>query len=106
MSTPPITPAGFIKERTSDGATFTFAQTGESDGLKTGDHVTVWTRIPDKNATTRVLGVITGVGAAAGIFAILRTETEGPWPADADPLEPGSPVYRALRGTYEPDTAH
>lgn len=105
MATPPITPAGFIKERAPDGATFTLTQTGESNSLKTGDHVTVWTRIPDKNATARVLGVITGVEAATGIFTIMRTETEGPWPADADPLEPGSPVYRALRGTYEPDTA-
>ena len=103
MATPPIMPVGFVRERATDGAIFTLAQPGETHSLKTGDHVTVWSHIPEKNATARVLGIVTDVDDTIGTFTIMRTETEGPWPGGTDPLEPGSPVYRAIEGTYQPD---
>ena len=105
MATPPIMPVGFIKERTSDGAVFTLAQPGQPSRLEKGDHVTVWSHRPEKSATARVLGVVTDVRDATGTFTVVKTEMDGPWPADADPLELGNPVYRALEGTYEPDPA-
>ena len=103
MATPPIMPVGFIKERTSDGAVFTLAQSRETVSLKTGDHITVWARNLEKKATARVLGVVANVGDSTGTFTIIRMETEGPWPSGSDSLEPGSPIYRAIKGTYQPD---
>lgn len=103
MATPPIMPVGFVRERTTEGVVLTLAQPGETHSLKTGDHVTVWSHIPEKNATARVLGIVTDVDDTIGTFTIMRTETEGPWPDDADPLGSDSPVYRAIKGTHQPD---
>ena len=103
MATPPITPVGFIKQRIPDGAVFTLAQPGGTVTLKRDDHITVWSHSPGTSSTVRILGFVTSLGPSTGTFTVIKSETEGPWPVEADPLEPGSPVYRALWGTYEPD---
>ena len=101
---PIVKPIGFTAERLQNGATLTLAHPADSGVVREGDHLTVWTRNVDHNATAKVLGQVTEVQNGRASFAILRTEVDPDWPADRDILEPGSPVYRALRGTFDPDT--
>ena len=103
MAGPPLKPVGFIVQRSQNGATFKLAHPENSGIVAVGDHVTVWTRDVDRHATAKVMGHVTQVKATVATFAILRTELDAAWPADRDILEPGCPVYRALRGTFDPD---
>ncbi len=103
MTTPPIMPVGFVGQRTPNGATITLAGTPDENRLKTGDHVTVWSHSPDYVATAKVLGHVTRLEADDGAFAILRAEVDTSWPACLDILETGSPVYRAVPDSFEPE---
>ena len=104
MTTPPIMPAAFIQQRTSNGATIVLAGPSGKDSLKIGDHVTVWSHNPGKAATAKVLGHVTQLESGKGAFAILKTEIDSRWPADLDIIETGSPVYLAVPDTFDPDT--
>ena len=103
MTTPPIMPVGFVNQRTPNGATITLAGPPDKNRLKTGDHVTVWSHSPDHVATAKVLGHVTRLEADNGAFAILRTEVDTSWPASLDILDTGSPIYRAVPDSFEPE---
>ena len=103
MAELPLEPIGFIVQRLQNGAILTLAHPENSGIIEEGDHVTVWTHNVDHAATAKVLGHVTEVNDGTAAFAILRTELDTAWPADRDILEAGCPVYRALRGTFDPD---
>ena len=65
--------------------------------------MTVWRYHPEHLAMAKFAGHITRVDETSATFTVLRAEVEERWPPETSPLEPGAPVYLALRGSFEPD---
>ena len=98
-----IMPVGIIEETNAAGATFRLTPQGEEAGLELDAHVTVWRYHPKQLAMARFTGRVTRVDEKEANFTILRAEVDERWPPELSPLEPGTPVYLAQRGSFEPD---
>ena len=98
-----VMPIGIIEESAPNGATFRLTPQGQNAGLRTDTQVTVWRYHPEQLAMAKYAGRITQISGETATFSILRVEVDDRWPLEINPLEQGSPVYLAQRGSFEPD---
>ena len=102
MTNPYISPIGFIKQITDDGAAFTLSNAEDSANLSPGTPVTVWRYSPEHLALAKIRGLITAVGYVTATFRAVESAIGPRWPEQEQILREKSPVYLALKGTFEP----
>ena len=103
MTRPYINPLGFISSPNSSGATITLTNPKDSKDLEPGTPVTVHRQTQDHPDLHRTQGKITRIGYTTAIFAITRQD---PCPDSHHPediLTERTPVYLALKDSFEPD---
>ena len=105
MATPYIMPLGFIDRSTDKGTIFLLANPEDSLGLKLDTPVTVWRYSQEHLALAKLRGIITAVGYTTATFATLESQTDPRWPEDEPIIVSAAPVFMALEGSYDPDTA-
>jgi hypothetical protein len=105
MAKPYIMPLGFIFRETEAGTVFLLTNPGEPTNLRADTPVTVWTYSPEHLALAKVRGLITAVGYTTATFAAVETTTDPRWPGDANVLRPKTPVFLALRESFDPDSS-
>ena len=98
-----VMPIGIIEEPAPAGATFRLTPQGQEAELATDTQVTIWRYHPEQLAMAKYAGRITRVDHETATFSILRADVDERWPSEINPLEPGAPVYLAMRGSFEPD---
>ena len=103
MAKPYISPFGFIKQVTEEGAVFTLSNPEDSTELRTNTNVTVWRYSPGQLALAKIRGRITAVGYVTARFKIVESTIDPRWPEDEQVLRERTPVYLALENTFEPD---
>ena len=97
-----IAPFGFIKQATEDGAIFILSNAQDSANLSPGTPVTVWRYSPEQLALAKIRGLITAVGYVTATFRTVESAIDHRWPEQEQILREKSPVYLALKGTFEP----
>ena len=103
MPTPHILPLGFIDRTTPEGVIFILTNPEDSRSISPDTPVTLWRYRPEYLAIAKVRGTITGVGYTTATFTVGESRVDPRWPQDEDPIQPKTPVYLALPGSYEPD---
>ena len=98
-----LNPLGFIDKPTETGATFILTNAKESRDLKPGTPVTIWRYSRGLLALDRIRGEITRVGYTTAVFAITGREASPRWPENPGALMEKTPVYLALKDSFEPD---
>ena len=98
-----LNPLGFIDRPTETGATFILTNAKESKDLEPGTPVTIWRYSRGLLALDRIRGEITRVGYTTAVFAITGREASHRWPKSLEPLMEKTPVYLALKDSFEPD---
>ena len=101
MVQPYIMPLGFIDRTTEDGAIIML--TNPQDSLRTDTPVTVWRYSPEQLALAKMRGLISTVGYVTATFRTVELQVDPRWPEDEEILRERTPVYLALKATFEPD---
>ena len=103
MTTQYLNPLGFIDKLTETGATIILTNPKDSEGLVPSTPVTIWRYSRGLLALDRIRGEITRVGYTTAAFAITARETDHRWPEEQATLSERTPVYLALKASFEPD---
>ena len=99
-----ILPLGFIDRTTKDGAIIMLTRPSDSHTLRPETPVTLRSRSVQKpQAAARVRGLITSVGYVTATFKTIETHMNSKWPRGEEILRRGTPVYKALPGSFVPD---
>ena len=101
-----ILPLGFIDKLTEDGAIIMLTDPRDSHNLEHETPVTLRTRsITEAGATARARGLITAVEYVTATFKVVETRTDSKWPDGEQILRLGTPVYKAMPNSFNPDVA-
>ena len=98
-----LNPLGFIDKPTETGATFILTDPEDSRNLEPGTPVTIWRYSRELLALDRIRGEITRVGYTTAVFTVTGRETADRWPKNQAALRENTPVYLALKDSFEPD---
>ena len=98
-----LNPLGFIDKPTETGATFILTDPEDSRNLEPGTPVTIWRYSRKLLALDRIRGEITRVGYTTAVFTVTGRETADRWPENQAALRENTPVYLALKDSFEPD---
>ena len=103
MATPYIMPLGFIDRLTEDGATFTLSNPEDSLSLLPNTPVTIWRYSPEQLVLAKIRGLLSALGYVTARFRTVESVTDVRWPEREEILRERTPVYLALKDTFEPD---
>ena len=98
-----LNPLGFVDKLTETGATIILTNPKDSEDLAPGSPVAIWRYSRGLLALDRIRGEITRVGYTTAAFAITGRETDPRWPEAQATLPEKTPVYLALKDSFEPD---
>ena len=100
-----LNPLGFIDRLTETGATIILTNSKDSKHLEPGTPVTVWRYSRGVLALDRIRGEISRVGHTTASFIVAARETGPRWPQGQETLRQKTPVYLALKDSFEPDVS-
>ena len=103
MNTQYLNPLGFIDKLTETGATIILTNPKDSECLAPGTPVTIWRYSQGLLALDRIRGEITRVGYTTAAFAITARETDHRWPEEQATLSERTPVYLAMKDSFDPE---
>ena len=103
MARPYIMPLGFIDRTTDNGGVFVLNDPGDSAELKPGTPVTVWRYSPDQLALAKIRGLISNIGYVTARFRTVESIMDDRWPEEEEVLRKRTPVYLALKDSFQPD---
>ena len=98
-----LNPLGFIDKITDTGATIILTNPKDSEDLKQGTSVTIWTYSRGLLAMEKLRGRITRIGHTTAALEITGREATPRWPEGGETLKEKTPVYLALEDSFEPD---
>ena len=100
-----LNPLGFIDRLTETGATIILTNSKDSKDLEPGTPVTVWRYSRGLLALDRIRGEISRVGHTTASFIVAARETGPRGPQGQETLRQKTPVYLALKDSFEPDVS-
>ena len=98
-----LNPLGFVDKLTDTGATFILTNPKGSKDLEPGTPITIWRYSRGLLSLDRIRGEITRVGYTTAVFTITDRESDPRWPEGQIALREETPVYLALKDSFEPD---